>query len=644
MNALQGTLPGSLTRAFERAVEARVARRQGTAPKPEPMPVTKPVGESGAVVRSVGRHNSFLRMFMLESSHLAAQLRQAGGRHRVIGQDVSLKVMILPGGSPVAVAGSASTDYRAADGKRGTLRELAYVSFLRRFITGSAALASGAGTQTAPPVMRNTDSLLSAVQVIRDRRLVGRLSSDPLVGLLRSVSPRALGPMVEALGQIGGALAGLEMAFGRLARRETFTEVSATSSSPLFLDARARSGAAEGSYRVEVLQAARGQVVESDAVASGAMNLAGSFSLNGTEVEVEAGDALFDLVAKINRGEDANGNGQLDAGEDTDGNFRLDGGSGEHGVHASFFGDRLELRQADAARGDIQVEDNDGVLQAIGMVEPDALGPLNFSNEISAAQEATIRVDGETFRSASGLFEDAVPGVTLEVRGAAARPVTVNVRGDASGALNALRSAVGEFNSAIRTMNDLLGVGGGLLERDPAATRVRAELVGAVLAPVAGGPEDLDESTEAGLGRAVRGRAGISQAQLAAAARRQRLGSAGGDLSGAGGVPTVYNVLGGLGIVAADDDTLEIDEERFSKVLAERAGAVADLFTRADEGIAARVLARLETALGGSGLLELRRRAIESLAGRGLGREFASSLGQSQRARLLAGVLPAAGG
>ncbi len=654
MNALQGISMGNLNRAVERAAGARAARRVTAAPQPpappasEPMPVTmpvtKPVGESGASVRSVGRHNSFLRMFMMETSHLAAQLRRAGGLHRVIGQDVSLKVMLLPGGSPVAVAGSASTEHRAADGRLDTLRELAYVSFLRRFIAGSAALVSGAGAQAAPPVLRNTDSPLSAIQVIRDRRLLGRTASNPLVGLLRSVSPRALRPMVEALGRIGEALAGLELAFAGLARPETFTEVTAASSSPLFLNARARSGAAEGSHRVEIVQTARGQVVASDAVAAGPMGLAGTFKLNGTEIEVDAADALFDLVAKINRGEDLNGNGQLDAGEDANGDFRLDGGSGEHAVHASFFADRLELRGLDAAASEIQVEDGDGVLGAIGLAERDELGPLNFVNEVGAAREAVIRVDGQEFRSAAGVFEEAIAGVTLEVRGRPGGPVTVDVRADTSGAVNQLRGAVEEFNSAVRTMNELLGAGGGLLARDPAATRVRAELVGAVLRPVPGQPDDLDEAAEAGLARAERGRVGISEVQLAAAARRLRMGLPRPELARLQYPPSVYNVLDELGITAAGDDTLALDEERFGAALAGRASEVAGLFARAREGIAVRVLGRLDSALGSSGLLALRQRAIESLAELGAGREFAKALQQSQRARLLAGILPPAGG
>jgi len=652
VTALHGISSAKLADVFDRALRTRAERRTAreAAPDPEvpehePMPVSKPMGESGASVRSVDRQNSFVRMFLMEASHLPAQIRRAGGAHRIIGQDVTFKVMVLPGGSPVAIAGSARTDHRAPDGRRATQLELAYVSFLRHFITHSAALVSGAGTQTAPPVARNTDSLLSAIQVIGDRRTVARTSSDPLAALFRSVSPGALSPMVRALENIGTALGSLEVSFAGLRERETFSDATATSSSPLFLGVRASPGAEPGEHQVEILRVARGHEIASDQVASGAMGLSGSFRLNGTEVAVEAGDALFDLVAAINLGEDTDGDGQLDAGEDTDGDFRLDGGTRQHGVVASFYGDVLTLRSLNTEAGEIQVEDDDGILAAIGLIELDDNGEVEFRNEVSAAGEAAIRVDGTEFRSGTNVFAEAIAGVELEVFGEPGEVLSVEVSSDSSGTVGRVRAAVDEFNTAIRKMNALLDSAGGLLAADPAATRVRAELVKSVLTPVGGQPEDLDDSGDVGLERAARSRVGISEEQLGAATRRAAADS---PFSRVHGVPSVYNSLFELGITASDDDTLELDEERFAEVLAERPGEVAALFAREGEGeagglsggIAVRVLDRLDTALGPDGLLELRQKAIESVIGLDLGRNFAASVGQTQQARLLAGILP----
>jgi hypothetical protein len=624
------TAPAAATRPVRPpAAEAPVALR---------LPVSRPLGESGASIRSVGTTDSFLRMFLMETSHLPAQLRRAGGMQQVVGRDISLRVMLLPGGVPVAVSGSASTRYRAADGRVAELREAAYVSVLRSFLAVSAPVAAADGLQTAPPIVRTTGSFLSAIQVLGDRAAAARSLPSPPAGQLLAVGTRALSPMAEGLDAVARALAGLEAAFARLADPEVFSGVRAESSSPLFLGASAAAGAEPGTHRIEVLSAARGHAVASARRPDGPLGLTGSFKLNGVTVDVAPGDALFDLGLRINRGEDTNGNGVFDAGEDTDGNWRLDGGTAAHGVRATFTAGRLELRARSAAAGEIQVEDPAGVLAAVGLVAPDGPGRLRFTNELSGPQEAAIRVDGIELRSAEGLFRGALPGLDLEVLGQPAGPVTVTVSADASAALGRLRPAVEEFNSTMRQVNRLLLASGGLLASDPAATRTRAGLVEAVLAPVAGSPEDLDQAAEAGLERAERWRTGLSEEQLAAAAR-----SGPGPLGRARGVPTAFNALYQLGITAEADEALRLDEQRFAGLLLERPGDVAGLFTRAGRGIAARVLDRLGTALGEGGLLQMRRLALVRLGELGLGREFARVLEQGREAALVPAALAAAG-
>jgi hypothetical protein len=465
-------------------------------------------------------------------------------------------------------------------------------------------------------------------------------------GLFRSNSPAALGPAVDALGEVGSALERLRAAFGALADRGTFTPVRAESSSPLFLAARAASGAESGRYRVEVLRTARGHAVESDETASGPLGLSGSFRVGGVEIQVAAGDSLLDLAAAVNRGEDLDGDGVLDAGEDADGNGRLDGGTAEHGVRAGVLGSRLRLTVLDARAGWIQVEDPDGLLAALGVVETDGFGQTAFPNEVAAPETALVRVDGREFASGTGVFGSAVPGVELEVLGVPGEEVVVTVEADASAAVAAVRSAVEEFNSAIREVNRRLLSAGGLLARDPAATRVRAELLEAVLSPVEGQPDDLDESREAGLERAARRRVGLAEEQLAAAAR-----TGPGPLAGLFGVATAFNALFELGITAEEDDTLRLDEERFAARLSQNPGGVADLFARAageipggpgapdaTGGIAVRVLERLGTALGEGGLLDLRGRALAAVARLRLGEGYAEAFLEAQRGALLAGL------
>jgi flagellar capping protein FliD len=597
----------------------------------------------------VNRQNSFLRMFLAESSHLPAQVRRAGGYARVLGQDVSLKVTVLPGGTPVAVAGSARTRHRRPDGGLAVLEELAYVSALRRFLVSSAPVALGAGRQTFPPIARNTDSPLSALQVLADRRLAARLLPRPGTGLLRSASPGALNAAADALGRIADVLSGLRSAFEPLAEKSAFTRFRAESSSPLFLEARTTGVPQAGTYEVEVVSDARGHTVRSAQMPSGPLGLSGAFTLNGTSVAVEAGDSLFDLVAPVNRGEDLDGNGELGAGEDANGNYRLDGGTAEHGVLASFRDGRLTLRSLNAAAGDIKVTDGDGILAAIGLVGQETPGQLSFANEVSSPRSAVVRVDGREFSSGDGVFATAIPGVELRVTGVPDSELRVTVDDGTAGIVSRVRDAVEEYNFALRRANAEMLATGGLLAGDPAATRVRAELARAVLAPVEKQPSDMDEAAEAGLERAARRRAGLSEEGLAAAADSRTVPA----LRGLHGLVTAFNALHGLGITAAEDDTLKLDEERLASALSRRPDEVGGLFARPKDdapggslegGIAVRVVDRLRTALGESGLLELRRRALEWLAERNPAEEFGRAMREREASLALLDLLPRVAG
>ena len=513
MAAAQGITAAQIGPLLERAVAARLQARPapgsssspgspGSGAPADALLVSKPVGESGSSIESLNLNNSFLRMFMVESSHRPAQVREAGGGHRLLSQDIKLSVAVTANGTPVAVGGRTVTQSRGDDGSRRTMQELAYVSHLRRLVTSSAGLLTGAGVATAPLVARNGDSLLDAQRTVEDRRLLLGSAPTPATGLLRSLTPGALSAMAGELGRLSGALGRLDAAFGALGRAGTFSAAKVSSSSPVYVAAEVDGHAAPGTHQVEVVRVARGHSIQSDETADGALGLSGSFTINGSVVTVAAGDALVDLATKINRGEDANGNGALDAGEDADGNFRLDGGTAVHGVRAGFYADRLTLTSIDSLAGNMVFDDPDGILEAVGLLERDPAGRTVARNELSAPQDAVVRVDGAEFRSWDNRFADAVPGVTLAVAGEPGRTVTVTVERSTDDAAAALRTALEGFNAAIREFNGALTSAGGILSRDPAATRVRQDLVRALVAPVGGLASDLDEAGDAGVARA----------------------------------------------------------------------------------------------------------------------------------------------
>jgi flagellar capping protein FliD len=647
MSGLQGVTAGRIGLLVEQALRARVQEHSSPGAagpassavqksQPASLPVSKPLGESGASISSLDISNSFLSMFIMEASHLPAQVRRAGGGHHPQSQDVSLTVTVLPDGTPVAVGGSAETRWRDENGVWQTVRELAYVSGLRRLTTSSAGTLLGGGIQAMPPVERNADSPLDARRVLEDRRTLLAAVPSPLAGLLRAVAPETLAAMAGELGRVAGALGRLSTVFGTLAKQETFAAVEAGSSAPLHLMVEAGPGAVPGTHRVEVVQTARGHSVRSDQMPDGALGLSGSFRINGATVEVTAADTLVDLATKIAKGEDVNGNGQLDAGEDTNGNYQLDGGTARHGTQAGFYESRLLLTRVDSQAGEISLDDPDGILRAVGLLKLDERGTPVFKNELARPQEAAIVVDGRGFRSADNVFSDVIPGVALTLVGDPGEPVTVTVERSTEPAAAALGAALEEFNAALRTANAALGSAGGLLSRDPAMIRTRQELLRALVDPVAGRPADLNEAADAGVEPAGRARAVFSAAQLASAARNERAGLGGlNSLRPAEDPPSVYNALDELGITAGDDNTFALDREKFARVLAEHPAEVADLFARAEEGIAARVLTRVEAAAGSSGLLLIRQAALTELADAGLGKGLAAVLAPDPRRALL---------
>ena len=124
-------------------------------------------------------------------------------------------------------------------------------------------------------------------------------------------------------------------------------------------------------------------------------------------------------------------------------------------------------------------------------------------------------------------------------------------------------------------------------------------------------------------------------------------------LRGLHGLVTAFNALHGLGITAAEDDTLKLDEERLASALSRRPDEVGGLFARPKDdapggslegGIAVRVVDRLRTALGESGLLELRRRALEWLAERNPAEEFGRAMRERQASLALLDLLPRVAG
>jgi len=627
--------PGGAARPRGAGARARAADAHA------PVRVSKPVGESGAVPIGARESDSFLRFHLIEGSHLPAQRRRvqaAGGS--VLAQGVRLRVEVRHPGRPVAVAGEAESLARDAHGRHEILRELAYVSELRQLTLSGGAALTALHRRSMPRVQLNTGSLLEGLRTLRARRALGRAARPSLTEFFRSLSPRALEEAADAFPPVMRRLGTVHTSFAPLAERSTFAARAVTSSQPAAITAEASGEAALGEHRVRVLQAAQAHAVDSDEVGLDALGFSGEFVLNRSVIEVAPEDSIVDLARRISRGEDLNGSGELDdwLDEDENANGELDGGTREHGAVATVVGERLRLAQAEAGAAPLVVEDNDEILLALGVLERDDTDLPRFAHEVRAAQGAKIEIDGMHLTRDTNEIADAVEGLLLRVRGPTSGEAALTVAFDASVAVGRVEAAVEDFNAAMRAMNRLL-VRGGLLAEDPALTRVRQDLVASLASPVAGQPADLDEASEAGVTRAGDARTTFALEALAAGARAIAAGGAPSMLRNAESPSSILNSIAELGITAGEDGTFSADREHLERVLRDRGEEVASLFTREEEGVAARVTASVEGAIGPSGLLLTREGVLLALLGARLGRAFGQAELAAHRGAIMGALL-----
>ena len=181
----------------------------------------------------------------------------------------------------------------------------------------------------------------------------------------------------------------------------TLTDVSqwkaktTTSEDSTVVSASAEYYAVNGSYEIQVEQLAEAHKVRGSALASDWTAAAdASFTLNGKTITVDAGDKLSDVVSAINSTSFAD----------------------DKGVTATIVDNHLVLTAEETGSANaMTLTDTSGTLMAdLGVIT----APNTFTNEITAAQDATFTVDGITVtRSANTSIDDVITGVSLNLNG-----------------------------------------------------------------------------------------------------------------------------------------------------------------------------------------------------------------------------------
>jgi flagellar hook-associated protein 2 len=247
----------------------------------------------------------------------------------------------------------------------------------------------------------------------------------------------AFNTTLSALGQLKSGLSGVQTAADALQNLDTFRTRTATVSDSSILSASAIPGTALGTYQVEVEQLATAQKLasagfasESSTVGAGTLNITaggGSFSVN-----VAATDTLASIRDNINA---ASGNNGVQASI-----INVDDGSG--GTVSKLVLTAMNTGSSNAVT--VTATDSDG-----NNTDTSGLSALASANltEVSAAQDAIIKIDGMQVTSASNSVSSAVTGLTLDLNQAqVGTNVAVTVGVDTSPVTSALETFVKNYN------------------------------------------------------------------------------------------------------------------------------------------------------------------------------------------------------
>ncbi len=334
---------------------------------------------------------------------------------------------------------------------------------------------------------------------------------------------------VETLEKLRKSVRGLSRLTSRLQEDDALNSLSARSSRDEVLEATASSRANVGRFTVVPKQNSVNAVLVSDEQTSPLepLGLSGSFVVNGFEVTVETTDTIRNIKDKINFGEDLNKNGQLDLAEDfnqngginvlqiapsefgpgvfiiedkdgdgvldpsedVNNNERLDGGSDQIKLIASIEDNRLVLTSTAEGAADIELDDDDGILLAIGILETNNKGfpvikerQFDFSqnppvNLNKTSRSAFIQIEDSLVESPTALIDNAVEGVQLEIKKSSSLETEISVFSDPQNAVELIQNFFDEFNQVVNQINQALTVSR-VFERDPEIQSIRQQLIG----------------------------------------------------------------------------------------------------------------------------------------------------------------------
>jgi flagellar hook-associated protein 2 len=258
---------------------------------------------------------------------------------------------------------------------------------------------------------------------------------------------------------INTRLDNLESKITNLKLSSTYNSKTASSTNKDVVTATAANSANEANYDITVNQVATAQRLIGERK-PGFSAAADVITLNGTDVNISAGDSLSDISSKIN--------------------------DADSGYSASVIDDVLVIEAEETGVANALVDgaaptisDNSGILDDLGILD----GTGNFTNE-KAATDAKVEINGITgITSSSNEITDAVAGMTFSINpeAAAGSTATISVAKDTDKTTKAVQAFVNQYNSVMDFMDSKSGYDaeteeGGILQGDGTVMRLQMRL------------------------------------------------------------------------------------------------------------------------------------------------------------------------
>ncbi|HOP74676.1 MAG TPA: flagellar filament capping protein FliD [Bacillota bacterium] len=279
--------------------------------------------------------------------------------------------------------------------------------------------------------------------------LISGMSTDEVISKLMEVERQPLTTLnkkktnlnnkADAWRQLNLKLYALKDAAYALQSIDMFRSRTVNVSDQSVVTATASSGALTSNYNITVQKLAKSQSLTSDAMTSAdtALNLAGTFQINGKDITITAEDTLTTLAEKINKTSDVKVMASVIKVNDNE--YKLVLTSRETGVSNA-------IQFTDGT-----TEDGNSILQSLGILNSEGL----VKNETQAAQDAVFTVNGLQITKSSNTVDDVIAGVTLNLkRESPGTVIELNVSEDKDKIVNATKNFVEKYNDVMKLINE----------------------------------------------------------------------------------------------------------------------------------------------------------------------------------------------